>query len=79
MSPGYEFYTHTRVPGNELADWLAEIGRTEGGRPVSLSRGAVPRVVDRGKLLIFITYVQQGSCLVLHIKQGNKAATRQLA
>ena len=30
--------SHTRVPGNELADWLAEIGRTEGGRPVSAVR-----------------------------------------
>ena len=29
--------SHTRVPGNELADWLAEIGRTEGGRPVRLA------------------------------------------
>ena len=43
--------SHTRVPGNELADWLAEIGRMEGGRPVSAasrtSRWLVRRAPSR--------------------------------
>ena len=70
------FSYRKRQQGSSFSYWqqgnkAARVGPNVGAEIVG--------VVDRGKLLIFITYVQQGSCLVLHIKQGNKAATRQLA